>query len=467
MTALYEQLPPHDIPAEETVVASLMVDPDAIVKVSPILNKGDFFRESDAWVYDAALALYERNEPINQITVAHELDRRGRLEDVGGLTFLSELILNLPTAVGVEHHAQLVKRDSTYRRMISAAMSILQTAYQAGPDLDAAQAKAEQLIYNLRDEGVQRDFVALRTLLEPYYDLPERPDLKPFGGRVRTGLGDLDMVLGGLSDSDLIIVAARTGVGKTSLMLNIARAAAVNQQAKVAFFSLEMSGEQLAQRLLAAESGVDLMRLRLGTHNEAEESRIMNALGVLQETQVFIDDSHTLDVPSVRAKLRRLQQDHGVDLVIVDYLQLMHGGRSENRVQEVSQITRSLKQLAGEMDVPLIAGSQLSRATEQRAGHLPLLSDLRESGSIEQDADVVLFIHRVEAFMARAEWESLHPDKVKEPYPEGLAQLIVAKHRNGPVGEATVRFYSHLSLFDDLNPVGPGTRALASRTDKA
>jgi replicative DNA helicase len=453
---MFEQLPPHDIQAEESVVASLLVDSDAVLKVAGILHTADFFREANAWAFEACLALWERNESINQVTVAHELDRRGRLEEVGGLTFLSELILNLPTPIGVEHYAQIVKRDATYRQMISAAMTIAQLAYQGGSDLDSSLAKAEALVYALRSGERLRDFVHIRQYLDPYLDPPDAEATAPFGGHVRTGLSDLDLLLGGLNPSDLLIVAARTGVGKTSLMLNFARNAAVAQHAKVAIFSLEMAGEQLAQRLLAAEARVDSARLRLGMHNEVEESRIMHAHGILSQTDIFVDDSAALQIPELRAKTIRLKRDHGLDLIIVDYLQLVHGNRSDNRVQEIGYITRSLKELARELNVPIVAGSQLSRAPDQRQPHIPMLSDLRESGSIEQDADVVLFIYREDVYMKREEWEALHPDRTREPYPQGLAQLIVAKHRNGPTGTIEVRFRDSLSKFEDLAPLPSG-----------
>jgi replicative DNA helicase len=452
---LFEQLPPHDIQAEESVVASLMIDSEAILKIGAVLQPSDFFREANAWTYEACLALWQRDESINQVTVAHELDRRGRLEEAGGLTFLSELILNLPTPVGVEHFAQIVKRDSVYRQMISSAMTIAQIAYQGGPDLDGSLAKAEGLVYALRSGDRLRDFVHIRQYLAPYLDPPDANTTTPFGGHVRTGLSDLDLLLGGLNPSDLVIVAARTGVGKTSLMLNFARNAAVAQHAKVAIFSLEMAGEQLAQRLLAAEARVDSARLRLGLHNEVEESRIMHAHGILSQTDIYVDDSAVLSVPEIKAKTMRLQREFGLDLVIVDYLQLVHGNRSDNRVQEVGFITRSLKELARELDVPIVAGSQLSRAPDQRQPHIPMLSDLRESGSIEQDADVVLFIYREDVYMKREEWEALHPDRVREPYPQGLAQLIVAKHRNGPTGVVDVRFRDTISKFEDFDvPAG-------------
>jgi replicative DNA helicase len=453
---MFEQLPPHDIQAEESVVASVMVDPEAMDKVAGILQARDFFREINAWTYEACYALWDRQESINQVTVAHELDRRGRLEDVGGHTYLSELILNLPTPIGVEHFAGIVKRDATYRQMIGAAMNIAQVAYQGGPELDGALAKAESLIYALRSGEQSRDFVHISKYLDTFLEAPDADTITPYQGHVRTGLSDLDHLLGGLNPSDLLIVAARTGVGKTALMLNFARNAAVGSHAKVAIFSLEMAGEQLAQRILAAESRVDSARLRLGLHSEIEESRLMHAHGILSNVDIYVDDTAMVQIPELRAKTMRLQRDHGLDLVIVDYLQLISGNRSDNRVQEISYITRSLKQLARELNVPIIAGSQLSRAPEQRQPHIPMLSDLRESGSIEQDADVVLFIYREEMYMRRDEWEALHPDREREPYPAGKAQIIVAKHRNGPTGVIEVRFRDHISKFEDFEGVPSG-----------
>jgi replicative DNA helicase len=457
---MFEQLPPHDIQAEESVVASLMVDEEAILKILPILRPSDFFRETNAWTYEACAALSERSETINQVTVAHELDRRGHLEDVGGLTFLSELVLNLPTSVGVEHYAQIVRRDAVYRQMLGVASNIAQIAFQGGSDLDESLAKAESMVYALRGGEASRDFTHIRDFLEPFLDPPDADDAAaPYHGHVRTGLSDLDHILGGLNPSDLIIVAARTGVGKTALMLNFARNAAIGSHAKVAVFSLEMAGEQLAQRLLAAEAEVNSAHLRLGMHNEREESRIMHAHGVLAGAQIWVDDTAMIQIPELRAKLIRLQREHGLDLVILDYLQLIQGSRSDNRVQELSNITRSLKQLARELNVPIVAGSQLSRAPEQRQPHIPMLSDLRESGSIEQDADIVMFIYREEMYVRREEWEALHPDRENDPYPHGKAQIIIAKHRNGPTGVMEVRFLDEISKFEDFAGVPSGEPA--------
>jgi replicative DNA helicase len=340
--------------------------------------------------------------------------------------------------------------------MLGVATGIAQIAYQGGPDLESALDRAEAMMYALREGDASRGFTHISQYLGPFLDPPDAQDAAPYGGHVRTGLSDLDHILGGLNPSDLIIVAARTGVGKTALMLNFARNAALGMHAKVAVFSLEMAGEQLAQRLLAAESRVNSAHLRLGMHNEVEESRIMHAHGVLAGAPIWVDDTAMLQVPELRAKLIRLKREHGLDLVILDYLQLVQGNRSDNRVQEISNITRSLKQLARELNIPIVAGSQLSRAPEQRQPHIPMLSDLRESGSIEQDSDVVLFIYREEMYVRREEWEALHPDRENDPYPHGKAQIIIAKHRNGPTGVVEVRFRDEISKFEDFAGIPSG-----------
>jgi replicative DNA helicase len=447
---LTERLPPHDIEAEEAVIASLLVDSEAIYKVAVILQPDDFFREKNAWAYEACFALWERNETINEVTVGHELARRDRLEQIGGLAYLSRLVTELPTPIGVEHYAGIVKRDAVYRRLIEAASRITQMAYSGGPDLDGTLARAESLLLSLSTGQRLSDFVHIRDVLDGFW---EGPGLEAFKGglqgSVRTGFMDLDTLLGGLKRADLIVLAARPSLGKTSLALNIARNAAVGQNAKVAIFSLEMAAEQLVQRLLASESGVDSTRLRLGLHTEAEERRVMNALGILSAIDIYVDDSAVQRVTEIRSKALRLHRDQSLDLVIVDYLQLIHGTeRGDNRVQEISLISRSLKELARELDVPVIAVSQLSRAPEMRSPHIPMLSDLRESGSIEQDADVVVFIYREDVYVRKEDWEMSHPEG--NPYPAGDAQIIVAKHRNGPTGTIHLRFRQKLARFEDL-----------------
>ncbi|HEU4759647.1 MAG TPA: replicative DNA helicase [Dehalococcoidia bacterium] len=448
-----EKLPPHDIEAEEAVVASLLVDAEAIYKVAPKLKPEDFFREKNAWVYEACRALWDRNESLNQITVAHELARRGRLEEVGGASYLSRLVTELPTAVGVEHYAAIVQRDSTYRKLITAAGHIAQIAYQGGPDVGDTLARAETLVAAVRQGETVRDFVHIKELLAGYLESAEAGvgSVAAQARAITTGFMDLDTLLGGLKRGDLIIVAARPSLGKTSLVLNYARNSAMRQQATVGFFSIEMAAEQIVQRLLANESGVDSTRLAFGQHSDREQARISNALGALSDLSIYFDDSAMLTVAEMRAKARRLQMERGLDLVVVDFLQLMQAGmRTENRVQEVSYISRSLKQLARDLDVPVVACSQLSRAAEMRAHNKPQLSDLRESGSIEQDADVVMFIYREEKYLSREEWQRLHPDRPVDSYPAGITQIILAKHRNGPTGVIHLRFREKIARFEDL-----------------
>jgi replicative DNA helicase len=437
-----EKLPPHDVEAEDAIVASLLVDSEAIHHVASIVKPADFFREKNAWAYEACLALFDRNEAINQVTVAHELARRERLEEIGGAAYLSRLVAELPTAVGVEHYARIVKRDAIYRQLI-----------QRSADLEGALVRAEGLILNLRGGERLRDFVHISEVLDNYWEQAGSEAEGPrFQGHVRTGFVDLDTLLGGLKHSDLIVLAARPSLGKTSLGLNVARNAAVGQGARVAIFSLEMAAEQLAQRLLASESGVDSTRLRLGEHTEREEGRLMHALGTLAQAEIYVDDSPVLTMTEIRGKALRLHREKGLDLVFVDYLQLIHGaGRSDNnRVAEISYISRALKELARELDAPVIAASQLSRAPELRTPHIPQLSDLRESGSIEQDADVVMFIYREDVYVAREQWQASHPEAAGDAYPAGIAQIIVGKHRNGPTGTVHLRFRQRVARFEDL-----------------
>lgn len=450
-----DKLPPNDIEAEEAVIASLLVDAEAIYKVAPRLKAEDFFREKNAWVYEACKALWDRSESINQITVSHELARREKLEAVGGVSYLSRLVSELPTSVGVEHFATIIQRDATYRRLISAASSIAQIAYQGEADVADALGRAETMIAQVRQGDSLRDFMHIKDLLTGYLENAElghganAADARS----ITTGFMDLDTLLTtGLKRGDMIVVAARPSLGKTSLVLNYARNAAARQNATVAFFSIEMSADQLVQRMLAMESGVDSARLAFGSHSERDERKITQALGVLSDLNIYFDDAAMLTVAEMRAKARRLQLERGLDLVVVDYLQLMQAGlsRNENRTQEVSYISRALKQLARDLDVPVIACSQLSRAAEVRAHNVPQLSDLRESGSIEQDADVVMFIYREDKYVSRDEWQRQHPDRPVESYPAGITQIVVAKHRNGPTGTIHLRFREKVARFEDL-----------------
>jgi len=448
-----DKLPPHDVDAEEAVIASLLVDPDAIYKVAPRLKPEDFFREKNGWIYEACRTLWDRSESINQITVGHELSRSNRLEDIGGISYISRLVTDLPTAIGVEYYAEIVQRDAVYRRVISAAGEIARHAYVGGADVADVRSRAELLLTAAFQSDTLRDFVHIRELLQTYLESAEAltGPVASSSRTITTGFADLDTLLGFLKRGDLVVVAARPSLGKTSLVLNFASGAAARQGARVAFFSIEMAATQLVERMIAMESGVDSARLNFGHHSERDERKISQALGALGDLAIYFDDSAGLTVAEMRSKARQLQRERGdLDLIVVDYLQLMQSGmRNENRVQEVSYISRSLKQLARDLDVPVIACSQLSRAAEMRASNVPQLSDLRESGSIEQDADVVMFIYREDKYISREQWEKQHADRPRE-YPSGITQIIVAKHRNGPTGTIHLRFKEKLARFDDL-----------------
>jgi replicative DNA helicase len=444
-----DKLPPYDTDAEESTLGSLLIDGTAIYKITSLLPEADYFyNERNQWLYGACLALNKRDEAINQITVAQELDRQGKLEDCGGAAYLSHLVSIVPTSLDIEHYAQIVHRLAISRRLIDAARRIEAIGYQANPDVDDSLNKAEDILFNLRHGQTPGDFIHIRQVLDKYFETTVSIE-EGYAGlvtHVMSNFTGLDEFLGGFERSDLIIVAGRPSMGKTSLILNIARNAAVEQRACVALFSLEMAREPLVLRLLASEAGVNLSHVRLGLHTEAEEKRIMDATGILSEAPIYIDDSPRLRIGEMRGKAQRLKYEHGLNLIIIDHLGLVDG-QIRDRVQEISFISRSLKALARELNVPLIAVSQLSRASEWRASHKPQLSDLRDSGSIEQDADVVVFIYRDEYYYKREEWESQFPDR---DYPEGIADIIVAKHRNGPTGQIALRFVPRLARFENI-----------------
>jgi replicative DNA helicase len=441
-----ERMPPYDEEAEKAVVGSLLIDGDAFFDVATFLKVDDFFTDQNRLVYSACQALFERHEGINQITVARDLAQRDKLEEIGGAAYLSRLVAEVPTSAHIEYYAQIVSRLSIMRRLISASNQISGIGYEADADVDSALSRAEDIILRIRQQRAKGDFIPLKDVLNTYFaEIGPADNINP--SHVNTGFTRLDSLLIGLQRSALIVLAARPSIGKTTLALNIARNAAVNQKACVAIFSLEMSQNEIVQRFLSSEADVPSMHVRLGHFSEDEERRIMEASGVLSEAPIYIDDSPQLRVIDIRSKARRLHFERKIDLIIVDYLQLIKGSaRNENRVQELSEITRSLKALARELEVPVLAVSQLSRAIEMRISHKPQLSDLRDSGSIEQDADVVLFIHREERYYNREEWAK----KSTEPYPEGMADIIIAKNRNGPVDELTLRFIDRITKFTNL-----------------
>jgi replicative DNA helicase len=445
-----DKLPPHDNDAEEAVIGSLLIDGTSIHKIATVLQPPDFHNERNSLIYGACLSLYERDEAIDQITVAQELDRQGNLETCGGAANLSHLIANCPTSLDIEHYAQIVYRLSIMRRLIAAGGQISNIGYRADPDVDRSLNDAEDVLFRLRHGQSRRDLTHIRQVLDRYFETTTEAEGQPREPipYVLSGFAGLDEFLGGFQRSDLLIVGGRPSMGKTSLALSLARNAAVEQGACVALFSLEMAREPLVLRLLASEAEVDSRQVRLGHHTEEQEQRIMDAIGRLSEASIYIDDTPQLRVVEMRSKTRRLYYERGVDLIIVDYLQLMQGDRrSDNRVQEVSEISRSLKGLAREINAPVLAVSQLSRAPEGRASHEPQLSDLRESGSIEQDADVVIFVYRDEYYYpSKEDWEREHPG---ESYPPP-ADIIIAKHRNGPTGTIKLLFKPRMAKFENI-----------------
>ena len=434
-----DRLPPQNIEAEQSVLGSLLIDRNAIVQVAPFLRPEDYYREAHGRIYAAVLDLHERREPADFVTLSDELERRGQLEFIGGPAYLTSLISSVPTSIHVEHYAHIVERTAVLRRLIEAAGKIAGLAYEEAEEVDVVVDRAEQILFDVSHSRVSRGLLSIKRVLTRYYDRIEY--LHQHQGEMvglPTGFIDLDKLLGGLQRSDLIIVAGRPGMGKSSLALTVAHSVALKHNAVVALFSLEMSGEQLVQRLIAGETGISSQRLRVGDIRDVEWDKFVKASGTLAETAIFVDDTPSPSPMELRTKCRRLAAEYGLDLIIVDYMQLMRSGvRSENRVQEVSYISRSLKALARELDVPVVAVSQLSRAIEARQDKRPVLSDLRESGSIEQDADVVLFIYRPELYQEDTDRKN-------------VIDILVAKHRNGPTGRVSLRFIAEQTKFVDL-----------------
>jgi len=437
-STVVERLPPHNVEAEQSVLGSLLIDRDAIIKVAAYLKASDFYINANGQIYQAVIDLYNKREPTDFITLSDELARREILDEIGGVTYLSSLLNTVPTAVHVEYYGRIVERQATRRRLIDAGTEIVGIGFRDGVDTEDALDAAEKALFDVSQNRQTKDFESIADVIDRYFDQIDY--LQQHRGEVvgvPTDFKDLDRLTGGLQRSDLLILAARPSMGKTSLALGIAYGAAVQHGRSVGIFSLEMSSDQLVQRLLSTETGVDSHRLRLGMIDDSEWDRISRAFGRLSEAKIFIDDAANASIMDVRSKARRLQAESGLDLIIIDYLQLMSGRRSENRVQEISEISRGLKGLARELNVPVLALSQLSRAVETRSDHRPMLSDLRESGSIEQDADIVMFIYREEKYDENS-------DK------KGIAELIVAKHRNGPVSTVNLRFFEQTARFADL-----------------
>ncbi len=439
----FNRLPPQNIEAEQSVLGCLMLDKNAMVKVADILHKGDFYRDIHNIIFDAMLTLYNQNEPIDILSLSNKLEEMGKLEQIGGSTYLTQLINSVPTASHIIHYAKIVHQKKILRDLIEAADQITQISYQETENIENILDQAEQKIFSISQKSLTQEFLPIKSALGEAF---ERIDsLHKGDGRLRgipTGFNDLDNYLAGLQKSDLIILAARPSLGKSAFALDVARTASIRYKVPVGIFSLEMSKHDIVDRLLSAQAGVDLWRLRTGRLlMEGEDNdlkRIQDALGVLSEAPIFIDDAPSPNILQMRTMARRLQAQHGLGLLIVDYLQLMSSTSTRDSiVQQVTEISRSLKSLARELEVPVLAISQLSRAVEARSPQIPRLADLRESGSIEQDADVVLFIYR--------------EDKEKENTErKNIADIIIAKHRNGPLAKVELYWNESQASFQNL-----------------
>jgi replicative DNA helicase len=432
------QIVPQSREAEEAVVGSILINPEAYYDVAEFLQGDDFYIHRHRWIWDAFARLQQSRTPIDSLTVIEELDQQGQLIEIGGAAYITSLINSVPSSLHAIAYARIVEETAVRRRMLEAANKIAKLAYEEETGLDAVMDDAEKAVFGVSERRMTRDLEPIRQVLSEYYD--RVGDLAARDEEIRgvpTGFIDLDNLLGGLQPSDLLIVAGRPGMGKTGFALSIAKNAAQLHKKHVAIFSLEMANDQLVQRLIAQETGIDSQRLRTGKLEESEWPVFTHAIEVLSDTQVFLDDTPGITPLQLRTKCRRLHLEFGLDLVIVDYLQLMSSdNRTENRVQEVSFISRQMKILARELNVPVLAAAQLSRAVEQRADKRPVLSDLRESGSLEQDADIVMFIYRPEMYE-------------DDPAKQNVAEVIVSKHRNGPTGNVQLIFRKNLAKFEN------------------
>jgi len=438
---------PHNTEAERSVLGSLMLDKDAIVKVADFLQPNDFYKDSHGKIFEIMLNLYEEREPIDVLSISNKLDEKGKLEEVGGSSYVTSLVNTVPSASHIAHYAKVVQKKGMLRRLIAAANKIIEMGYSGTEDVEKLLDEAEQGIFKVSQKYLKQDFVPIKSILESAFNRID--ELHKDDGSLRgvpTGFPDIDNILAGLQKSDLLILAARPSIGKTTLALDIARQIGVQAKVPVGIFSLEMSSDQLIDKMLATQAGIDLWRLRTGKLRsdgpENDFEKLNEAMGILSEAPIYIDDTASANIMEMRTMARRLQSEHNLGLIIIDYLQLMEGRRTsgDSRVQEISEISRALKQLARELNIPIIALSQLSRQVESRSPQIPKLSDLRESGSIEQDADVVMMLYR--------------EDREKPDTPnKNIVEVSIAKHRNGPLGKANLYFDESSVTFKTLEKV--------------
>ena len=443
-----KKIPAQNLEAETSLLGALLLDKEALIKVGDIIQADDFYKEGNGLIYEAILDLFEKHEPIDILSIANRLTEKKDLETIGGKTYLAELTAGVPNASHVVSYANIIKKKATLRRLARAAAAISEFSFSEAEDVETILDKAEQKLFSISQKALQRSFIPIKNILTDTFQKID--ELHKSGGEgtrgIPTGYNDLDKLLSGMQKSDLIILAARPSVGKTTLALDLVRNIATKSKVPVGIFSLEMSKEQLVDRLLASEAEVDLWKMRTGKLSDNDDDddfpRIGRAMGVLSEAPIFIDDSPNLNIMEIRTKARRLKMEHNLGFLIVDYLQLMDSGaRSEGRVQEISAISRGLKQIAREIDIPVLAVSQLSRAVESRSPAIPKLADLRESGSIEQDADIVIFIYRKSKDKSRE-----CPEEEKH-----LAELHIDKHRNGPTGRINLYFDEQKVSFKNID----------------
>ena len=434
-----DRLPPHSLEAERAVLGAILMDPQALTLVAERLRPDDFYRQGHQRLFQAMLNVAERGEPIDLVTVTEELQKTKQLEEVGGVTYLTELADSVPTSAHVDHYARIVEEKAILRRLIRTATQIASAGYAGGDDVAEIIDEAERKILDISQRRIRKAFLPIRDLLMDTYERIEQMHENRGGlTGIPTGFPDLDRMTSGLQRSDLIILAARPSMGKTAFALNLAQNVALHAGETVAIFNMEMPAIQLVQRMLSAEGNIDAQVFRTGNLGEEDWEKLTMAIGTLAEVPIFIDDTPGLTVFDIRAKLRRLQAEHGLGLVVIDYLQLIRGRGGESRQQEISEISRSLKLLARELNVPVIALSQLSRAVEQRQDKRPMLSDLRESGSIEQDADIVAFLYRDDYYDEESERKN-------------IMEVIIGKHRNGPVGKVELLFLKNYNKFLSLD----------------
>ncbi|MBP1694952.1 MAG: replicative helicase [Deltaproteobacteria bacterium] len=435
------KLPPQHIEAEQSILGGILIENEAINRVTEILDADDFYREAHRKIFNALINLSERDEPADLITLTNELRKIDELDSIGGASYLASLIDSVPTAANIQYYARIVKEKAILRKLIQTSTEIITQSYEDRGDVESFLDEAERSIFEISEKRVRPSFYPIREIVkESFATIEKLFKKKEAVTGVPSGFKELDRMTAGFQPSDLVIIAGRPSMGKTAFCLDVAEYAAIDNKIPVAIFSLEMSKEQLVIRMLCSQAHVEGTRLRTGYLNESDWPKLTIAAGSLSESPIYIDDTAALSVLEMRAKARRLKADHGLGMVIVDYLQLMKGrARVESRQQEISEISRSLKALAKELNIPVIAVSQLSRKTEERTGNRPQLSDLRESGAIEQDADLIIFIYRDEVY-------NKDPDNPNR----GKAEVIIGKQRNGPIGKIDLAFLDKFTTFKDL-----------------